>query len=703
MYFIAWPHINIGRRYITNLFSVVLICVLSLMVSHAGASDDNLTPIYTINLSSSTKSVDLNLYENVKLGIPLEYQIYTTTYYDRSIMWHRLRLGFFSSLNEAKQIKSKILKHFPKSWITEASIGELELFSNETMPMNIVKVVDDRTKTENTEAEIITPALSVSADEITEKRHARLMEQARQAMAKGEYSLASSLYTTVLQHSDSQYYKDALEYLALSRERKGQLAHAKAEYEKYLTLYPEGEGSARVRQRLAALLTSTMPVPKKKQPEKKKKQTTTVNTYGSFSQYYRRDESKLNNNKGITNQSLLSNDLSFTGRIRNSSYDVRTQFTGGFDYDFLNGGEGDNRMTSLYLDVTDKKRDFSGRVGRQSSSSGGVLGRFDGALMRYQLSQHSRINLVTGYTVDSSSNASLDKEKKFTGLSVDLGTYRNVWDFNTFIIKQEVNSIEDRKAIGGEVRYFENNRSVFGLVDYDISYKVLNTFLVMGNWTLADKTTLFFMLDQRRSPLLTTSNALQGQPASNINELLNIFTEDEIRDFANDRSSDNQSYMLGASHPLSQDMQVSADVSMSKLSGTPASGGIPSTEGTGNEYFYNLQLIINNLIKKRDTSILSLRYSDTNTNATTQLSMNTRYPVTNNIRVNPKIKFDHREFNQESGDELGISPAIKISYRWRKRYHFELESGGEWSSRQLTNTKDKTVSYYIYMGYRADF
>ena len=47
---------------------------------------------------------------------------------------------------------------------------------------------------------------------------------------------------------------EAQELLAIAREKNGQLAHAKAEYERYLALYSETEGAARVKQRLAALL-----------------------------------------------------------------------------------------------------------------------------------------------------------------------------------------------------------------------------------------------------------------------------------------------------------------------------------------------------------------------------------------------------------------------------------------------------------------
>ena len=42
----------------------------------------------------------------------------------------------------------------------------------------------------------------------------------------------------------------------------------------------------------------------------------------------------------------------------------------------------------------------------------------------------------------------------------------------------------DRRAVGGEARYFDPVKSLLSYVDYDISYGQLNTLLLLGNWTL---------------------------------------------------------------------------------------------------------------------------------------------------------------------------------------------------------------------------
>ena len=88
-------------------------------------------------------------------------------------------------------------------------------------------------------------------------------------MTDKDYGGAVRLYTKILQQPDNQYSQDSLEYLGLARERNGQLAQAKMVYRSYLERYPEGEGAARVKQRLAVLLTAS------KQPREKSGETRT--------------------------------------------------------------------------------------------------------------------------------------------------------------------------------------------------------------------------------------------------------------------------------------------------------------------------------------------------------------------------------------------------------------------------------------------
>jgi hypothetical protein len=144
-------------------------------------------------------------------------------------------------------------------------------------------------------------------------------------------------------------------------------------------------------------------------------------------------------------------------------------------------------------------------------------------------------------------------------------------------------------------------------------------------------------------------------------------------------------------------------VTVSNLSGTDASGGVAAVPGTGNEYFYGLQLIGSNLIKNGDINVLGLRYANTSTADTTTLTLDTRYPIETAWRINPRLRVDYRD-NSNTGSTQWIgTPSLRIDYRWRRRYHFEVEGGYEWSTEDLPNDTQDSTSYFFSLGYRADF
>ena len=73
---------------------------------------------------------------------------------------------------------------------------------------------------------------------------AQLLRDARTALEKHQYPEAVDLLTRLLRQPEYPARADAQELMGLVRERAGQLAQAKAEYEEYLRRYP---GPARAR------------------------------------------------------------------------------------------------------------------------------------------------------------------------------------------------------------------------------------------------------------------------------------------------------------------------------------------------------------------------------------------------------------------------------------------------------------------------
>ncbi len=647
----------------------------------------------TINVANNPYAIQLKLSKQrpnrtrlPQIDLFKHYRLYVTTININQQRWYQLRLGFFPNLALARSANRELQDSFPGSWIVKIPVQERKRSAKLALaPTHLSPTI---------EAGVLIP--------LSHKELAQMMEEARRAMAEGRLSHAIALYTKILRYPKHPYRQDALEYLGVARERRGQLAHAKAIYEKYLRLYPQGEDAKRIKQRLEAIITAR-DVPRKKTGRKKRKIPASWMVYGGFSQFYRRDISFVDHAGESVDQSSLINDLDITGRYRDGRYDIRTRFSGGYDYDFLDRGANDSRITSLYIDGIDKERNISGRLGRQTLSTGGVLGRFDGLRLSYQLDQQTKINFVSGFPVESLTDTHIDTDRYFYGINADLGTYLEVWDFNSFYIKQMVDGIIDREALGGEARYFENERSLLASIDYDIDYARLNLLQLLGNMTLpASKTTFNMLLEYRLSPILTTSNALIGQNSNHVNDLKKIFNSNTIQNLADDRTAGYTTFSLGATQPINPLFQLSGEVTASKLEDTPGSGGVDPADGTGYEFFYDLQLIGNNLFDKNDLSILGLRYSDTDNASTTTLSVDSRFPITPLFRVNPRVLLDYRSL-RPNGDQWTLSPSVRLDYEWRRSRHLELDAGAEWSTRNLSNSNEDSSAYFINAGYRIDF
>jgi hypothetical protein len=84
--------------------------------------------------------------------------------------------------------------------------------------------------------------------------------------------------------------------------------------------------------------------------------------------------------------------------------------------------------------------------------------------------------------------------------------------------------------------------------------------------------------------------------------------------------------------------QVTLDATASGLSGNVASGGIEAMLPTGTELYYCAQLTGTNLFAEGDRSIAGLRMADLEASNLYVLALSARYPLSNELRVNPRLK-----------------------------------------------------------------
>lgn len=657
---------------------------------------------YVINLFSSVTPIDpatLSMIDAFR-----GRRLYTTQFDKDGKRWNRLRLGFFPTASAARDALGQIKASYPGAWIAKASAAERRASAATAIatPQRAAPPPVPVAKTPPVPSSR-TVAAPGKAGELPEGGLAKLMDEAAIAMTARDYQRAVLLYTKVLEYPDEPMHRQAQELLGLARERSGQLAHAKAEYETYLQLYPEGEDADRVRQRLAGLLTARSKPQEKLRPTPKEEDKWQSQIYGGFSQYYSHDASSIDGMEEIVNRSDLNSDLDLNMRARSADYEFGARFNGGYMLDFREGGEDESRVSTAFFEAIDRKHGLSTRIGRQSRSTGGVLGRFDGAVIDFQFLSRARLSLAGGYPVDSSNELEVDPDRHFYGVALDLGTFAEKWDFSLYGINQEVDGIIDRRAVGGEIRYFNAGRSFFTLVDYDISYDQLNIAIMSANWVFENKATAGLTVDYRNSPSLATTNALQGQGVEEVSDLLQTLTEEEVRALAEDRTARSRSATLTASYPLGESFQIGGDVTVTNLSDTPASGGVPETPGTGYEFYYSTQLIGNSLLMKGDSNIFGLRYSDTSNANTSTVSFDARYPVTRNWRLNPRLRADYKQNNMDEGEQFKVRPSLRSDYRPRDWLRLDLEAGMEWTEDKVPGETTTTIGYNFMLGYRVNF
>jgi len=376
-----------------------------------------------------------------------------------------------------------------------------------------------------------------------------------------------------------------------------------------------------------------------------------------------------------------------------------------YELNFLPDSENKNRMYAAYAEVRNKPYELFGRLGRQPGNSAGVLGRFDGISLGYGFLPKWRINVVAGEPVDFNP---INSDKQFWGTSLDAGTFAEHWNGSAYYINQTIDGIIDRQAVGAELRYFDPRSSLLSLVDYDVSYGVLNIALLQGTYQVGSKTSLNLLIDHRLAPVMQTSNALINEANTSISSFLQQgMTEEQLRAQAEARTPTSDLIMIGATHNFNATWQLGGDIKRYNISGTPASGTPPATPitaqpGTGDVYIYTLQGIATGLLTKRDVSVLSLSYLNSDTYDGESISINNR------TLFQDKWTFDLSLVYYLQQDNLGtdltrLTPIVRIGYRWRDQVTFEFEAGmekGQTTNRDLT--EDSTRNFYM-LGYRWDF
>jgi hypothetical protein len=266
----------------------------------------------------------------------------------------------------------------------------------------------------------------------------------------------------------------------------------------------------------------------------------------------------------------------------------------------------------------------------------------------------------------------------------------------------------DREAVGTQLRLLLPNSSLTGLVDYDIFYNSLNTAALLGTMQLPARWNVSFDFERRNAPVLTTRNALIGQPFSTLSELEAFYVSiglpaDTVYQDARATTASSSSYSVTVSRPLGPRYQFSATVTAQELGATQGIGtSVPATEASGLQSAFQAQLYGSNIWKEGDFSVYSVLYSNAQSSKTYSLSATERLPVSAAWRVGPRLTVAHQELKSDGSTQLDFFPSVLIDWQ-HGRNLLQIEAGGEIGKRDSALQTQNTKRYYVSVSYRLAF
>ncbi len=205
------------------------------LVTERGETASN----YAVNLESQRTPFDAGAVETATKR--LQTKAFVSEVETGGEKWYRLRVGPFDQRTVAEGVLRTASKDYPRAWLA----------------------VGDDSITNDPNAAFAEPPLppveQMGIDPPLDPAQLKsLLDQARKAMRARDYPQAVQVLTKLQRQPEFPERAEVQELLGLARERSGEVAQAKAEYEEYLRRYPKGPAAERVRTRLRILRAASV-------------------------------------------------------------------------------------------------------------------------------------------------------------------------------------------------------------------------------------------------------------------------------------------------------------------------------------------------------------------------------------------------------------------------------------------------------------
>lgn len=141
----------------------------------------------------------------------------------------------------------------------------------------------------------------------------------------------------------------------------------------------------------------------------------------------------------------------------------------------------------------------------------------------------------------------------------------------------------------------------------------------------------------------------------------------------------------------------------STTAGTPASGGVDATSGTGNEYFFSAQVIGNNVIETDDLFPAGLRFAGLTDLDHCVLGLGARFAELEDMKVNLRLRFDCCAGDNTGLVAYSVLPSVLFNKSVTRDPSLELEAGAQWTDSTLKGVEETATDVFFTVGYRYDF
>lgn len=549
----------------------------------------------------------------------------------------------------------------------------------------------------------------LSSDEV-ERLAKKFYAEAATAVEQKDYAKAINRLNRVLGLPANLQTEAAQALIGQTREMNGEYAKARAEYELFLRAFPNSAEVPKIKARLAALpkeamvASRTRAIPKEAGPAE-------WTTYGSLSQYWYKGKSHIETTTppppgqltfntdtlSLDDQDSLITSLDANARRRDAISDSRMVFRYIDNHNALTNGKSYGRVTQAYAEQNDRQAGYFVRLGRQNPNGVGVQERFDGASVGYNLPSDWRVNAVAGSTAEFG----LPYDKRFYGTGIEKIALPEHLGYSLYFLDQTLDGAINRRAVGSELRYFDNAYTLYGLFDYDIEFRGLNIALLQANYHAEDTTNYFAVLDHRKTPSLSLLNSLPAFGTSNLQDILDTTPIDQVRDAGKALTAESNLYSIGFTKSATERWQFGADYRLASITSISGFGLMPAQPGTGNNHVLSGQAIGNSIFRGNDVAVANLSLIHSPTYDGQAYSFNYVVQLLDPLRFDGGLRF-YTQKDSANEKQTRLNPSARLTYRLRDNFLLEGEAGNEYARIEGPARKDKSDRRYMYFGYRMD-